>query len=425
MLAFPEGFLWGAASSGHQVEGNNDGCDWWDFEQQPGRIYDGSRSGNAAEWWSGRAEEDLTRAKEMGHTAHRMGIEWSRLEPEPGHFNAGAFDRYRQIFEHARELGLELLVTLNHFTLPRWVAARGSWLDSELPELFTNYARECALRFSPLVNRFITLNEPSVLAYMAYAGTRWPPALGSMPALITALGNMLRAHAGAYREIHEVTPGAEVGVVHNAPCFDPARPSNRKDRVVARAQDWAFTGALLHALQTGLLLPPLAQQPVRVADLRGALDFFGLNYYGRYQVRFSPKALGNLCGVHVQSPTVHTAWNDWGQVWPLGLERGLLRLKRLGVPLYVTENGIYDNEDEQRPGFLVDHLRAVRRAIDQGAPVQGYFHWALVDNFEWAEGWRTHFGLLQLDRETQQRTPRPSAEAYSRICRAGGIPLDI
>ncbi|MEM1415590.1 MAG: family 1 glycosylhydrolase, partial [Myxococcota bacterium] len=138
-MSLPAGFLWGTATSSHQVEGGNDN-DWTDWEAQPGRIHDGSRSGEAAGWWSGQAEQDLARAAALGHNAHRMSLEWSRLEPAPGRYDDAALERYAEILAAARRLGLRLMVTLNHFTLPRWAARGGGWLDPQLPERFAAFA---------------------------------------------------------------------------------------------------------------------------------------------------------------------------------------------------------------------------------------------------------------------------------------------
>jgi beta-glucosidase len=401
---FPAGFVWGAATSSHQVEGGNHENDWWDWEAQPGRIRDGSRSGEACGWWGGRAETDLAAAAAHGHTAHRLGLEWSRLEPEEGRFSGVAFDRYAAVLDTMRELGLDAMVTLSHFTLPRWAARRGSWLDGSLPRLFGRFATECARRLGGRVRWWATLNEPQVLAFMGYAGTRWPPGLGSLPAALRALRGMARAHRAAYRAVHRVIEGAAVGVVMNLPRFSPAS-GGLADRAAARAQDLVFGS-----------MPLAAFRPV---------DWVGLNYYGRYEVRFDPRAAGTLFGRHVQSPTVSSGDNDWGQIAPDGLEEQLVRLRGVRVPLFVTENGVWDDEDRVRPRYLVEHVAAVHRAIERGADVRGYFHWSLVDNFEWAEGWAVRFGLIAIDPATQERRPRRSMEVYQRICEAHGVPPDL
>lgn len=413
---FPDDFLLGAATSSHQVEGDNRHNDWWDWEQRAGRIVDGTRSDDAAAWWAGRAEEDLRRAAELGHDGHRMSLEWSRLEPEPGRFDKEAFARYRAILSAAHEAGLKVLLTLNHFTLPRWVAKLGGWTHENTPLLFEGFAERAARELGRNVDLWATLNEPSVLAWMAYAGDRWPPGKGSLPSAFLAIRRQLDAHARGYRAVHRELPDAQVGLVLNLPRFEPADPRRALDRWAAAAQDWAFNGCALHALRAGELRFPLAVGVARAPELRATLDWVGLNFYGRYDVRFDPTAVDSAFGRHVQRPTVAHGDNDWGQPSPASMVAQLERLATLDVPLYVTENGTW-GEDAHRVRYLEDHLRAIATAKRGGLDVRGYFAWSLVDNFEWAEGWVTRFGHLALDRETQAREVRPVAERYAEICK--------
>ncbi len=419
-LTFPDGFLWGTSTSAHQVEGGNENNDWADWEGRPGAIGDGSRSGAACGWWEGRAEEDLAAAAAAGQNAHRLSLEWSRLEPEPGRWDDTAFARYARLLDQMRRLGVRAMVTLQHVTLPRWLARRGSWTSWDAVDLFARYAGECARRLGDRVPLWVTVNEPAAVAGAGYALTYWPPGLGSSGMARRALAVMLEAHAAAYRTLKRVAPGAQVGIALSAPRLEPARPS-LPDRAVAWAQDWAFLGASIRSLRTGILPLPLAGRRRRVPGLRGSMDFLGVNYYGRYAVRFDVRSPLRLFGKHVQEPTIRTGQCDWGEISPAGLTRQLVRFSRLGVPLYVTENGIRDAEDALRASFLLDHVAAVHEAVQLGADVRGYFHWSLVDNFEWAEGWSPRFGLHALDRETQKRSARPSAELYAGICRANSL----
>jgi beta-glucosidase len=421
-MSLPDAFLWGAATSSHQVEGGNDN-DWTAWEAEEGHIVDGHRSGDAAGWWAGRAEEDLRRAADLGMNAHRMSLEWSRIEPEAGIFDRAAFDRYRAILEAGRAAGLTMMVTLHHFTLPRWVSRLGGLTSAQLPELFEGYAARVARELGDAIDLLATFNEPSVVALMGYAGDRWPPGRGRLDAAFGALDRVLSGHGRAYRAVKRERPSLPTGIVLNLPTFEPAS-RGWLDRAVAAAQDWAFNGAVLHALSTGTLLPPL---PIRrERGLPRSLDWVGLNYYGRYAVRFALRAPDRLFGDHVQEGSIRTEDNDWGAPHPEGMIAQLRRLEgALGVPTYVTENGIFDPTDTRRPRFLVEHVRALERAVETGVDVRGYFHWSLVDNFEWAEGWTTPFGLFALDRATQERTPRASAKVYGRICRAKGAPAGI
>jgi beta-glucosidase len=417
---FPPGFLWGTATSAHQVEGDNKNNDWSEWERLPGRIHDGTTAGRACAWWEGMAEEDLAAAARLGQNAHRLGLEWSRLEPEEGRWDDTAFFRYARMLDRMRDLNLRAMVTLNHCTLPLWVAAAGGWESDAATGWFARFARTCVERLGDRVQLWVTLNEPAAIAGAGYAMAEWPPGRANLFAGLRALSVMLRAHAAAYRAMKDVSARCAVGIVVNAPLLEADRPVVA-DRIVARVQDWSFMGAVLHGLQTGILLPPICVVPERVETLRRSFDFLGLNYYGRYAVRFDPREKQRFFGRHVQTPTVRAATCDWGQISPEGLTRQLLRHANMGVPLYVTENGIPDGDDAVRPRFLRDHVLAVHEAIQKGVDVRGYFHWSLVDNFEWSEGWAPRFGLLSVDPQTQKREVRSSAEVYAAICRANSV----
>lgn len=419
------GFLWGAATSHHQVE-DDEPSDWADWTRGGGRTIDGSSAGAALGWWTGRAEEDLSLAARLGHTAHRLGLSWARLEPEPDRFDEAAFDRYARLLDHAHREGLAVMATLFHFTLPRWLAAEGACLSPRFPERFARFCDRVARRLGDRLDLVATINEPSVLAFMAYAGTRWPPGLGRVDAFFGALAQILRAHAAGAAALSDARPGMQVGIVLNAPRFDPAS-ARRRDRLAASLQDRFFNGIVLDALTRKEGRVMRAAGPLRVSalpsipGLRGSFRWLGLNYYGRYRVRFDPRAAGTLFGAHETDGNVRMehpgSSTDWGEVFPEGLTSQLLRFAAAspGTPLYVTENGVMDPTDRRRVDYLERHVAAVSDAIARGAPVRGYFHWSLLDNFEWAEGWQAPFGLVAVDRTSGTRTPRASAERYRAL----------
>jgi beta-glucosidase len=213
-------------------------------------------------------------------------------------------------------------------------------------------------------------------------------------------------------------PNLNVGIVLSLPRIDPDDPRSPFDRHAANAHRWLATGGVLHALETGWCHPPVGLRPSFHPELRGTLGHLGINYYGRYLVRFSPRAPLRLFGRHVQEGSIRTDTSDWGQPSAAGLVKQLRELRRFGVPLYVTENGLYDPDDSQRPQFIHDHAAAVLQARAEGIDLAGYFHWSLIDNFEWAQGWTTPFGLISLDPKTQTRKIRPSARVLEQYARA-------
>jgi beta-glucosidase len=419
---FPSGFRWGTATSSHQVEGDNSNNDWWAFEQQPGRIAGGDRSGRACDWWR-NAEADFDRMAALHQNAHRLSLEWSRLEPREGQFDDAAAARYRQMLTGLRERGIEPMVTLNHFTLPLWTARAGGWESAQIAGWFERYARRCAERFGDLVEMWVPINEPNIVLVLGYMQGRFPPAVRNPLRARRAIPNLLRSHAAAYRAIHDVRPGARVGTAHNIRLFDAARVNSRTDRWSAAMQSQAFNWLWLDVLRWGEGHSVLWSG--RLPECAGTADFHGVNYYTRDRVRFVPWLVHRAFGGNLPTPDAQLSDYGYGEIYPEGLYRALHEVwRRYGRPLFVTENGLPDADDDVRPRFLLDHLRAVHRAITDGVPVEGYYHWSLVDNFEWAEGWRMKFGLIAVDPVTQRRTERPSARIYAEICRTGVLPLE-
>ncbi len=420
-VAFPAGFLWGTATSAHQVEGDNTNNDWWAWEHQPGRIARGDRSGRACDWWRA-AEADFDRMAALHQNAHRLSIEWSRLEPQPGRWDDRALARYREMLTGLRQRGITPMVTLHHFTFPQWVAARGGWLWPQLPQAFSRFTRFAAEGLGDLVSLWCTINEPVVAVVLGYLTGRFPPGGGGLIQARAAAINSLRAHAAAYRSLHAVMPDAHVGLAANLHLFDPSRPRSWLDRLVARATDHVYNWAYLDALRDGVLrVGPGAHVP----EAAGTLDFVGVNYYSRDLVQFDLRHGRTLFGRHFRTPGAPISDSGYGEVYPEGLFRVLLEVQRYGLPIYVTENGLPDEDDDLRSEFLVDHLSELWRAQQMGCDVRGYFFWSLVDNFEWADGWTLRFGLIALDERTQARTPRPSSALYREICRRSALPESI
>jgi beta-glucosidase len=423
---FPSGFLWGTATSAHQVEGGNRLNDWWRFEQRPGVIADGTTSGAACRHFE-RFDQDFALAAGDGHNAHRLSFEWSRIEPERGHFDPAALAHYHAVLESLRRHRLQPIVTLHHFTNPLWIADRGGWENRETIDRFVDFVRFCAREFGGEVDWWCTVNEPEVYAFRAYAEGRWPPARRDLGAALVVMANLLEAHGRAYRVLHaEDTRDADgdgravrAGFAKSWVPLEPSRPWFPLDVLQASIENGAFNGAVAKAAVTGeihLAVPGARAVHRSLPELRGSLDYFGLNYYTRWKVR----ALAAEPHVAPRgAPLTDLGW----EIHPRGFEQALVLAGAAGVPVLVTENGFADAADTLRPRALVDHLLHLARAIERGVNVIGYLHWSLIDNFEWSDGYRPRFGLYHVDFDAAERPrrPRPSAALYARIVRANAI----
>lgn len=421
-LTFPPGFLWGTASSAHQVEGNNTNNQWWAFEQRPGAIWHGDKSGIACDWWR-NAERDFDLMQQMGLNAHRLSIEWSRVEPRPGVFDHGAIDRYREMLGALHTRGIKPMLCLHHFSNPQWLENGGGWERRETVDRFTRFVRFVVGSLGDLNEMWLTINEPQVYTNHSYLEGIFPPAKKDLFAGIKVYRHLLLAHGIAYQEIHRLQPEAQVGMAAALRAFAPLRPGNLADSFSTALVRYLSEDAWTTAVRTGILLPPYGAGGYH-PELRDSFDFVGINYYSRSLMRFSPNP-AKVFGDRLHNPGGELSDNgrDGAYSWysPGGLYDLCIAMSKLGKPVYITENGLPDADDDQRPRWLVGHLKAVYEAIRDGADVRGYYHWCFTDNFEWAEGWGLRFGLVALDVDTQQRTMRPSAQLYSQFARSNAI----
>ena len=418
VLQFPAGFLWGSATAAHQVEGNNWNNDWWAAEEA-GRVP--HRSGLACDQFR-RYPEDFALLSELGHNAHRFSLEWSRIEPSPGQFDVEAIAHYRRVIETARANGLEPLVTLHHFANPRWLAERGGWTRIEVVPLFERFARRVVHEYRDLVRYWITINEPGVYTSQGWVLGVWPPNRRNLREAMRVLRHMAYAHGRAYHAIHDEQPDALVGVAHHWRIFDPADPRRRGDRLIAAVRNRVMNLAFPIAIRHGRLIPPLGNGRV-ISWLANTEDWVGLNYYTRERDHFDPRLPHLLFGREMFADVERNQLN-W-EIYPEGLYRALMTIAPpgSGANVIVTENGVPepDDQDRIRPAYLVSHLAACHRAIQEGVHLGGYCYWSSLDNFEWAEGFEPRFGLVHVDYATQARTPKPSAYLYRDIIRRNGL----
>jgi beta-glucosidase len=419
---FPQAFLWGTATAAHQVEGGNHGNDWWAWEQVPGHIKNGDRSDPACDHYE-RFSSDFDLLRSLHQNAHRLSVEWSRIEPARGEFSTTAIAHYRDVLQALRDRGIEPMVTLHHFTNPTWIADAGGWENPQTANDFARFAQRVTQELGELSRYWVTINEPTVVAYQGYVRGEWPPGKQDLGTAMRVLVTMLRGHWMAYERIKAARPELQVGLAHHLRIFDPARPWAPQDRAVAAAFERVFNETMLRSLRLGRLVFPLTRGGKASGPVHSQ-DFVGLNYYTRELIKFNHRYGSELFGQRMLAGERRRSDLSW-ELYPDGLFRTLLALRRERLPIYVTENGIADATDAMRPEFLLTHASAVLRAIDADAPVRGYFHWTSFDNFEWAEGYSAKFGLIACDPLTQERRPRPSAVLYAQICRANALPVTV
>jgi len=423
MLQFPEGFLWGVATSAHQFEGPGSNNQWQQWEQQ-GHVRQGFRCGDTCDWWR-NAEGDLDLCRELGLNAIRVSIDWGRIEPVEAEWNHLAVARYRALLESIRFRGMKPMVTLHHFTHPQWFEERGGFLARGSAERFATYADRIVRELSDYCDTWITFNEPNVLAAFGYVFGEFPPGLRNRATeFAKAMISMHRAHSIVYNQIHKEHPNVRVGIASNWVEFQPATDA-ASDRLLANFYASAFNRSSLQLLTSGAMEFPLNTMVADIPEVIGKIDFFGLNVYNRLHVKAPFNELALRTGGLFVPPEApqgdRGAELPYGEAYPAAISAAIAEYSRLDVPLYITENGVPDRTDRIRPWVIVQSLARVHECISSGYDVRGYFHWSIIDNFEWSEGWELRFGLYELDLQTRQRRPRPSAAIYRNIIQKNSL----
>jgi len=405
MITFPKDFFWGAATSAHQVEGDNCNCDWWEWEMQGAAR---EKSGKACRHYE-YYQEDFDIAQSLNHNCHRISVEWSRIEPHEGEFCDAQISHYREVVSALRQRGIEPVVTLHHFTNPLWFSRKGGWEQKSSRAYFVRYARRIAEALCDKVSFWATINEPLIYVYEAYLIGAWPPQKKSLSAAHKVAHNFSCAHIQAYKAIHALyaqkkLPAPKVSIAHNIRAFVPCRDS-LKNRLACYLRNKYFNFSILDTLAR-----------------HHSLDFIGINYYSRDLIDLGPWDIsGILMGTckkhHDILPKNSLGW----EIYPQGFYDLLIRLKKYNVPLFVLENGACTDDDALRWDFIYGHLKALSSAMQQGVKVQGYLYWSLVDNFEWDKGFGPRFGLVEIDYRTFERRIRLSAKRFAAVCKSGTL----
>ena len=422
---FPRGFLWGTATAAHQVEGNNTNNQWWKWEQNG---HTQGMSGLAADWWGGRWKEDLDRAAEGGQNAHRFSVEWSRIQPTPDTWDEDALERYRNLLRGMRDRGLTPLVTLHHFSDPLWLQEIGGWETEAVIPLFERFVRKVVEALKEYCTVWCTINEPNAYAlsgYINHGVASFPPGKDHTKLAFQVLAIMIRAHAAAYRAIHEVQRESRVGFALNYRSFLPYRAWSPLDKLAVNIAFNSLNNGFPSALATGVMRSPLGS--IKIPEAKGTQDYFGFNYYTRDLVTFDLRKRKTIFINNFYAKDSDLSDNKFMANEPEGMFEGLKWIVHMfpNLPILVTENGVEDADDHMRPRYLAQHIHQVWRAVNFNWPVKGYFHWTLVDNFEWERGWTQRFGLWALDEKTQKRTKRPSADLYAEICKENGLTSEM
>ena len=389
---FPAGFLWGTATSAHQIEGGNEN-NWTEWERKKGNIKDGSISGRACNSYELYAE-DIKLAKELNNNVYRFGIEWSRVEPQRGKFDLNELHHYQKVIAECRRNGLEPLVTLYHWTQPLWFAKLGGWLNKQSPVIFRRYVEQVAKVFGNDVTFWCTINEPMIYAYNSYWLGKWVPQEKSFFKFKKVIKNLAAAHKLAYFTLHERNSRCQVSIAKNNQFFEPYLDTWFNITAVNFVRNF-WNHSFLN-------------------KIKDTLDYIGLNYYFHNLVYVS------FSGYVLMNENKEVSDLGW-EIYPPGLYEVLKELQIYNLPIYILENGLADARDAKRTDFIREHLRAAHKAIGEGVDVRGYCHWSLMDNFEWADGYEPKFGLYEVDLKTFKRTPRPSAKVYSEIAKNNGF----
>lgn len=399
---FPSKFLWGSSISSYQVEGNNLFSDWHVWEKENNL----QQAGKATDHYN-MYGYDFSIASNLSHNTLRLSIEWARIFPKVDEIDQDALEHYKKVIAELKIKGITPIVCLHHFTNPIWLANERGWLNPESIRYFVKYVTEVVSLLKDDVKYWITFNEPLVYLYNGFIEGIWPPGEKSLNSSFKALRHITRAHILAYKEIKRIYGNQEVkvSIAKHMRYFQPCKNFDLgQNSFVTSIRNQLFNYSILDRLNRAK-----------------TLDFIGVNYYCTEYVKASGFLFGQECkDSHHQNKKNYLDWN----ISVLGFYKMLISLKKYGLPVIVTENGSCEVEDSAYQQFLIDHLKMLAKAINDGVDVFGYLWWSLTDNFEWDKGYNPRFGLAQVDYSTLARNIRPFAFIYKKICQENSIEID-
>lgn len=396
----PDGFLWGSGYAGHQVEGNNVNSNQWYEEQLGQREEVSGLACNSYEMY----KTDIDLAEKLGMRAFRTSVEWSRIEPSEGNFDEEAAEHYVKFFAGLKEKGIKVFATMFHFSYPIWFMKKGNFMKEENFKYFSRYLEYIVPKIAPYVDYWNVMNEIN---------------LGTEEERVTYKLNCLKCHANGYHIIKKYSD-APVGTAHALVDYKPYRPCDEFDKVMTDLQNFRNHEFFFHAIRTGEIVYP-DRDAEFYKDLKGASDFWSINFYTRDMIDSRKARLNGDKFEHKQLNMIDRKFY-LNEMYP---ECALNIFGKLhDKPIIITENGCSCNDDRFRIIYLSLYLSAISEAIKQGADIRGYLYWSIMDNYEWGS-YAPKFGLCECDRTTFERTPKPSAWFYKEIMENNGLNQEI
>ena len=408
-LQFTDGFLWGASTAGHQVEGGNVNCDLWPLEwTQPSLFVE--PSGDACDHYH-RYPEDIATMADLGLNAYRFSLEWARIEPEPGYFSRAALDHYRRMIATCLEHEITPVVTYCHFTTPRWFAGLGSWAGTDAVDHFTRFAARATQHLGDLLGWVSTLNEPNVMAMLELTGVI---PMGTSSASLEMSADSAPAGLGGFDPARYRMGLMGVDIERMTALHRAAAEAIKSGPGDARV-GWTLALVDLQLAEGGEERLAAARRGAQLDWLEVSTedDWVGVQTYSRNRL-----GADGAVPVPDDVPKHQTGW----EVYPEALGHTVaLAADHAGVPIIVTENGMATSDDSQRLAYTRSALEGLHRCVADGIDVRGYLHWTLLDNFEWMAGYAKTFGLIAVDRETFERTVKPTARWLGEVSRANAL----
>jgi beta-glucosidase len=421
---FKENFMFGVATASTQIEGGDKNNSWVKWCEE-GHIIDSSTCMTACDHWK-RVEEDIELLKILNVNTHRMSLEWSRVEPKCGLFSFEAINHYRKEIQLLLDNNITPLITLHHFSDPQWFLDIGGWTKSDNVELFITYVEFVVVNLGDLVSDWITFNEPNVYTNFGYDFGIYPPGIKNIFKGFKVKSEIIKAHVRIYKLIHKIRSDkkfageTKVGAAIHIRIFDGVTFLGKK---IALIVDYFFNELFMEGLIRGKIKFPIPKKNYKYK--RGKyVDFIGINYYSRNIVEFALEPASYFYRFRNDENLYKT---DLGwDIYPEGIYRACRKyFKKYKLPIYITENGISDKNDKKRPKFILDHLEYISKLIKEGVKIERYYHWTLMDNFEWLDGETANFGLYFCNFENQDRIPRQSVNLYRKICKEKALSENI